>query len=322
MGRLGARSPCVPPEAALFRKLSTCLAAAATVLAATGTHAKAATPQRQCFAYTAAGSPKSMIAHAQALQSSPCAGISWTFPWSEIEPANGTFNWSFIDDALAASGSKPVILRVIPGLTSPSWVPRADGIVIPNPKGGSGWMPIPWNADFLSIWKTFINAYGARYNANPHIALIEGNGDGPQGEAHLTGTYSQWQAVGYSESTYVGAIATEIADFKAAFPSHKVSFAGATPPTGAPSTPNLLQGFIGACEQAAIVIQNNGLSGSKYGHINQNVIEFGYQTASSLGTGLGAALNLATTLGASFVEVYYVDATNSANYSAISSFQA
>jgi hypothetical protein len=263
-----------------------------------------------------------MPAKVQALQSSPCVGISWTFPWSEIEPAQGTYNWSFIDDALAASGSKPVILRVIPGLTSPSWIPRADGIVVPNPKGGTGWMPIPWNPDFESIWQTFVAAYGARYDSNPNIAIIEGNGDGPQGEAHLTGTYAQWQAVGYSEQTYVGAIATEIADFKAAFPNHAVSFAGATPPTGAPSTPSLLQGFISACEQANIVIQNNGLTGTKYGHINQNVIEFGYQTASSLGNGLGAALQLATNLGASFVEVYYVDATNPANYSAISSFQA
>jgi Beta-galactosidase len=305
----------------MIKKFSPCLVAVLVATALSSAHVSAATTQHQCFAYTAAGSPKSMIAHAQALSSSPCAGISWTFPWNEIEPANGSYNWSFIDDALAASGSKPVILRVNPGLTSPAWVPRADGIVIPDPKGGSGWMPIPWNADFLAIWKTFINAYGARYNANPHIAMIEGNGDGPQGEAHLTGTYTQWQAVGYSEQVYVNAIATEISDFKVAFPSHKVSFAGATPPTGAPSTPNLLQGFISACEQANIVIQNNGLTGTKYGHINQTVIEFGYQTAGSLGTGLGAALRMATSLGASFVEVYYVDATNTANYSAVSTFQ-
>ncbi len=305
----------------MIKKIAPALVGVVIAAALTGSHATAATTPHQCFAYTAAGSPKSMIAHAQALASSPCAGISWTFPWNEIEPGNGTYNWSFIDDALAASGSKPVILRVNPGLTSPTWVPRSDGITIPNPKGGSGWMPIPWSADFLGIWRTFINAYGARYDANPRIAIIEGNGDGPQGEAHLTGTYSQWQAVGYSEPVYVTAISTEIADFKAAFPSHKVSFAGATPPTGAPSTPNLLQGFISTCQQAGIVIQNNGLTGTKYGHINQSVIEFGYQTTNSLGTGLGAALQLATSLGAAFVEVYYVDATNKANYSSISSFQ-
>ena len=183
-------------------------------------------------------------------------------------------------------------------------------------------MPIPWNANFLVAWKTFITAFGARYNSNPHIAIIEGGGDGPQGEAHLTGTYSLWHSVGYSTSTYVAAISTEIADFKAAFPSHKVSFAGATPPTGAPPQPNLLQAFLGACESARIAVQNNGLTGSKYGHINQTVIEFGFQTASALGGGLGGALSLAARLGASFVEVYYVDATNASNYSAIRTFQA
>jgi len=227
-----------------------------------------------------------------------------------------------VDDALAASGTKPVFLRVIAGNVSPAWVPRADGINGPNPKGGTAWEPIPWNANFLATWKTFINAFGARYNANTHIIQIEGGGDGPQGEANLAGTYAQWTAVGYSEQTYMTAISTEIADFKAAFPSHKISFAGATPPTGSPAQPSVLQGFISACEQANIVIQNNGLTGSKYGHINQSVIEFGYQTASAQGTALGSALQLGKSLGASFVEVYYADATMSANYAAITTFQS
>ena len=295
---------------------------AVVVAGSIGVAAHAATTHRQCFAYLSAGSPKLILEHAHVLQSSPCVGISWTFPWHALEPAQGTYNWTTVDDALAASGAKPVILRVIPGITSPAWLPRADGIVAPNPKGGSAWMPIPWNANFLAAWKTFINAYGARYNANPHIAIIEGGGDGPQGEAHLTGTYALWHAAGYSVSAYVGAIATEIADFKGAFPSHKISFAGATPPTGAPPLPKLLTAFLGACEQAHIVVQNNGLTGTKYGRINQNVIEFGYQTSSALGSGLGGALRLATQLGAAFVEVYYVDATNAANYAAIRTFQA
>ena len=305
-------------------KLATWLAVAAvagTSAMAIGSSSAGAST-RQCFAYLSAGSPKLILAHAGALKASPCAGISWTFPWHALEPSSGAYNWTTVDDALAASASKPVILRVIPGITSPSWLPRADGIVAPNPKGGSAWMPIPWNASFLAAWKTFISAFGARYNSNPHIAIIEGGGDGPQGEAHLTGTYALWHSVGYSTSTYVAAISTEIADFKAAFPSHKVSFAGATPPTGAPPQPNLLQAFLGACESARIAVQNNGLTGSKYGHINQTLIEFGFQTASALGGGLGAALSLAARLGASFVEVYYVDATNASNYPAIRTFQA
>lgn len=307
----------------LFAKLLTSVIAAG-VAGSTGvsTAATTSTTHRQCFAYLSAGSPKLITSHAHALQSSPCAGISWTFPWHALEPAQGTYNWTTMDDALAASGSKPVFLRVIPGITSPAWLPRADGIVAPNPKGGSAWMPIPWNANFLATWKTFIDAFGARYDHNPHIAIIEGGGDGPQGEAHLTGTYALWHAVGYSEPTYVGAIRTEIADFKAAFPSHKVSFAGATGPTGSPPQPSLLAGFLGACEQATIVVQNNGLTGTTYGRINQSVIEFGYQTARALGGGLGAALNLATHLGAAFVEVYYVDAIRASNYPAIRTFQA
>jgi hypothetical protein len=292
------------------------------VAGSTGVAARAPPTSGHCVAFRSAGSPNLILTHAQVLESSPCNGISWTFPWHALEPTQGTYDWTTVDDALAASGSKPVILRVIGGDTAPGWLPRADGIMAPNPKGGSAWMPIPWNANFLAAWKTFINAFGARYNSNSHIAIVEGGGDGPQSEAHLTGSYALWQGVGYSEQVYVGAISTEIADFKAAFPSHTVSFAGASPPTGAPSQPSLLQGFLSACEQARIVVQNNGLTGHSYGRINQNVIEFGYQTASALGTGLAAALQLATGLGASFVEVYYSDATNPANYAAIRAYQS
>jgi hypothetical protein len=143
--------------------------------------------------------------------------------------------------------------------------PKLIVIDAANPKGGTAWEPIPWNADFLATWKTFINAFGARYNSNTHSVQIEGGGDGPQGEANLAGSYAQWQAAGYSEQTYVGAISTEIGDFQAAFPAHEVSFAGASGLTGAPAQPSLLQGFLSACGQANIVAQNNGLTGTKYG---------------------------------------------------------
>jgi hypothetical protein len=299
-------------------------AALASILVAgfTTVPASAATTHRQCYAYTPSGSPSMIAAHGVALQSSPCVGISWVFQWQNLEPTSGVYNWTTVDAALAASGAKTVVLRVNAGVTSPAWLPRADGIVAPDPKGGNSWMPIPWNANFLATWKTFISAFGARYNGNTHIAMIEGGGDGAQGEAHLTGTYALWQPVGYSVQTWIGAISTEISDFKAAFPSHKISFAGASTTFTYSGQPNLEQAFLTACEQANIVVQNNGLSGTQYGHVNQNVIEFGFQTKSALGSGLGAALRLATTLGAGFVEVYYVDATNSALYGVITTFQA
>jgi hypothetical protein len=296
---------------------------ASTIVAGLATvPASAASTPRQCYAYTPSGSPSMIAAHGHALQSSPCAGISWVFQWRNLETASGVYNWTTVDAAIAASGAKPVVLRVNAGVTSPTWLPRADGISAPDPKGGNSWMPIPWNANFLATWHTFITTFGARYNGNPHIVMIEGGGDGPQGEAHLTGTYALWHAVGYSVQTYVAAISTEIADFKAAFPSKKVSFAGASTTFSYPGQPNLEQSFISACEAAHIVIQNNGLSGTQYGHVNQNVIEFGFQTKSALGSGLGAALRLASSLGAGFVEVYYVDATNAALYGVIRTFQA
>jgi|GEM_PF-5193609 len=60
----------------LIAKLATWLLAT-SIAGGTGVAGSpAATSTHQCMAYTAAGSPNSMVAHAHALQSSPCAGIS------------------------------------------------------------------------------------------------------------------------------------------------------------------------------------------------------------------------------------------------------
>jgi hypothetical protein len=138
-----------------------------------------------------------------------------------LSPRRGKYNWALVDAALAASKPKPVFLRVIAGTQSPAWFPRADEIYIPNEgEGTSGWMPVPWNPTFLADWGRFITAYGARDDGNPRISIIKGGGDGPEGEANLSGTYAQWAAVGYSVPVYVSTIATLIHDVKTAFPKH------------------------------------------------------------------------------------------------------
>lgn len=193
----------------------------------------------QCYAYIEpmrSRSAASIEATAAALKPSPCHGDSWIFRWSQLEPSPGTYDWTLIDTALAASKPKPVFLRVIAGTQSPAWFPRADEIYVPNEgEGTSGWMPVPWNPAFLTDWGQFIAAYGARYDGNPQISIIEGGGDGPEGEANLSGTYTQWAAVGYTVPLYVNTIATLIHDFKTAFPHERISFAGASGPSRPPA---------------------------------------------------------------------------------------
>jgi hypothetical protein len=291
----------------------------------------------QCFAYIEPGHATTVAAinkAAAALAPSPCIGNSWIFGWSQLEPSLGTYNWSLIDAALAASKPKPVFLRVIAGTQSPAWFPRADEIHVPNEgEGTSGWMPVPWNAIFLADWGKFIKAYGARYNGNSQISTIEGAGDGPEGEGDLTGGYAAWQKVGYTVPVYVSTIATLIKDFKTAFPSKRISFAGITGPSGAPPDRGALSsGFRNDIYSAHVTLQFNGLSSlSPWSGYAANIVNtqsdgFGYQMLRAVGgSGVGplpADLQLAVKLGASFVEVYYEDVINQANFATIKKMQA
>ena len=290
----------------------------------------------QCYVYiepVRSRSVASIDATADALKSSPCHGNSWIFRWAQIEPSPGTYNWTLIDAALAASKPKPVFLRVIAGTQSPAWFPRADEIYVPNEgEGTSGWMPVPWNPTFLTEWGQFIAAYGARYDRNPQISIIEGGGDGPEGEANLSGTYAQWAAVGYTVPLYVNTIATLIHDFKIAFPHERISFAGASGPSRPPAgTGSPEAGFLHDVEVAHITVQYNGLSSQGPWPtrarliVNSSSDGFGYQMLRAVGgSGVGplpADLQLATSLGADFVEVYYEDAVNPVNWQTIEAMQ-
>lgn len=194
-------------------------------------------------------------------------------------------------------------------------------------------MPVPWNATFLADWGKFIKAYGARYNGNSQISTIEGGGDGPEGEGDLTGGYAGWQRVGYTVPVFVSAIATLIKDFKTAFPSKRISFAGVSGPSGAPPDRGALSaGFRNDIYSAHITLQFNGLSSlspwSGYAAkiVNTQSDGYGYQMLRAVGgSGVGplpADLQLAANLGASFVEVYYEDVINPANFATIKKMQA
>jgi len=291
----------------------------------------------ECFAYIEPVRSRTVAtidATAKALAPSPCSGDSWIFRWSQVEPSPGVYNWSLIDAALAASKPKPVFLRVIAGTQSPSWFPRADEIYVPNEgEGTSGWMPVPWNETFLSDWGQFIAAYGARYDGNPQISIIEGGGDGPEGEADLTGTYAQWAAAGYTVPVYAAAIARLIQDFRTAFPHERISFAGASGPSRPPpGVGSPAAAFLQDVENAHITVQFNGLSSlgawpaRAAAIVNTASDGFGYQMLRAVGgSGVGplsADLAVAEHLGAGFVEVYYEDAVNPVNWPVITAMQS
>lgn len=274
-----------------------------------------------CFAYTQAGSTVSGIQQkASALATSPCAGISWVFGWDQIETAHNVYDWSLVDAAIAASGSKKIILRVKAGVTSPTWVKTyAQWVTVPN-----GWMPVPWENGFLLVWDTFTVAFGARYNGNPQIALIETAGTGQYGESFLPGTLALWQSVGYTDAVYLAAIERIVAKFAGAFPSIPVSLDVSSGVAGGTNMQKPQVDWLIASSYAnTVYVQQNGLSAnSTPGHqVVQVAPLFGFQmigVSSDPRTGdFCTALKTDLVDGGAFVEVYYADAIDPAQWSTI-----
>src|SRR5215469_15444447 len=112
------------------------------------------------------------------------AGTYLGFYWSQLEPHQGQYDWSIIDQSMApwTSHGKKVILRVsTAGYTH--WYPPFSG------NGTPGWvydlgvpsvteidgsvLPQYWNAIFLKNLDDFVHALAQRYDGNPGIAFIQ-----------------------------------------------------------------------------------------------------------------------------------------------------
>jgi hypothetical protein len=116
-------------------------------------------------------------------------GVSLRATWAVVEPAPDQFDWSFLDEALrfAKSKRKFVAISIIAGIRSPDWIfgsatrlrltgrdaKRRDSV------------PAPWDPNYLSAWKKFVQAFGARYDGNPLISYVTATGLGRGEESHL-----------------------------------------------------------------------------------------------------------------------------------------
>jgi hypothetical protein len=283
----------------------------------------------KCWAYTQTGSTTALVARrAKALASSPCSGNSWVLHWRDLEPAPGHYNWSLVDAAIndSAASGKPVFLRVLAGIYSPTWIlsvakTASSPATLYTP---AGWLPVPWDRGFLNAWGTFIAAYGARYDGNRSIVLIETAGTGIYGESYLPGGLPLWQSVGYTESAYVAAIQEIVRKYVAAFPRHYVGLNVSIGVVGANQNvmPPLVL-WVARTYPGKVYVQQNGLSGTTVPgkQAVQAAPLFGLQMvgpSNQSRTGsLCAAFRTALLDHAAFVEVYNVDATNPAYYSTL-----
>jgi hypothetical protein len=126
------------------------------------------------------------------------------YGWSDLEPAEGQFNWKKVEDALAGwdKAGKQFAFGVMcanshskdPYVT-PKWVFDAgakhrliDMKTLANPYAGTpGQKAVPefYDPIFLEKLKNFLNAMGKKFDGDPRIAFIDIRSYGNWGEGHM-----------------------------------------------------------------------------------------------------------------------------------------
>jgi hypothetical protein len=163
-------------------------------------------------------------------------GITIRQDWSALEPSDGTYDFTFLDSAVAASAAagKQVLLRINTQQNKPAWLTTA----IQN-AGGSFFtftnngvqtsIPVFWDPTFLAEKTAMIAALGAHFTNNPTITIVSASfANATDEDWYVPDTHpyvNQWFALGYTSQLMIDTGATIINATMTAFPNQYVSLA-------------------------------------------------------------------------------------------------
>jgi Beta-galactosidase len=150
---------------------------------------------------------------------SSITGAAVRVSWSTIEPAQGTFSWTYLDTAVAKaqSSGKKVSISVIAGCESPQWVYNLATQIITltgNDAQAGTSMPAPWDANYIAAWTDCISKLGARYGGLPAIAYFTATGLGHGEECYLCA--NRQDAPQFNAQRWLGAAQQIVAAYTAA----------------------------------------------------------------------------------------------------------
>jgi hypothetical protein len=163
-------------------------------------------------------------------------GVSIRYNWSDLEPTEGAFSWSFLDTEVArvAAAGKKVLLRINTQANKPAWVTTA----VQN-KGGKFFtfeengvtttIPVFWNGTYLKKKKNMIAALGAHFANNPAVVVVTASFANALSEdwnvPHMEEDIVNWFAVGYTTEKMLSAGKQIIDATMVAFPNQYVALA-------------------------------------------------------------------------------------------------
>lgn len=123
-------------------------------------------------------------------------GLTIREQWKNIEPGEGNYDFSRIDDAVARATSlnKTIQLIIVPGFYTPNWVLSQidsceDDLILPPAiaslcgklkmivpygadVGDTLWLPMPWNSLYKQKWQNFLMALAQQYNSSSTVVSV------------------------------------------------------------------------------------------------------------------------------------------------------
>jgi hypothetical protein len=176
------------------------------------------------------------------------SGVDLDIQWDNLEPTANNFDWSTLDCLFAEADAnhKFVVLAVIPGFRTPSWVLQLPGVQTQNFKFAyfnenvePRALPLPWNEPYLHAWFTFLDALAQRYGNSPEFRLIQVAGptsvstemslpDRTTGDTALPpaangSDTAEWISLGYTPDKYVNAWKETFDQYHQLFPHQYLS---------------------------------------------------------------------------------------------------
>lgn len=149
--------------------------------------------------------------------------------WATLNPSPGVYNWSQLESDIApwVAAGKKVILRIhtsqsaFVGAVTPSWVISSGVRTITETDGST--IPVRWDAAYGPAYQAFVQAFAAQYDGDPRVLVCQ-MGIGGNGDISIDNTSNTkpnksalWNAVGYSDATWLAAILQIMGYYTAAF---------------------------------------------------------------------------------------------------------
>lgn len=269
---------------------------------------------------------------------------SWTNPnitgvvirtwWKYVEPSQGVFDWSYVDQglALAQKYNKKIAITIVAGTRSPDWTYSAGAQQFTIQTVGV--MPRPWDSVFQAHWQQLVLQFGARYDAQNAVSYVTATGPGRTEECYLCKTQADVNELNQygGVKLWIQAAETIAGFYSAAFPTTPFVYANGRPIPGDSTDYGTVVNYCVNTFGPQFGIKSDGLfqgyNKNSYGGTEIPALSsthpVGFQDLKTFHnpTTLQQTLNNGIGLKGHFIEVYTKDVTASADQTIIQRAQA